>query len=99
MNRSHLNNDLGTLFTTAAALIGPAEGQIVNRSSYGAIGPLATRPALGAWIDRATASVVRWGARRAQRRALGQLDERLLADIGLDRLDAAAEAHKPFWRA
>ena len=43
-------------------------------------------------------TLVRYGARRAQRRALGELDDRLLADIGLSRTDAVAEARKPFWR-
>jgi uncharacterized protein YjiS (DUF1127 family) len=43
-------------------------------------------------------TLVRYGARRAQRRALGELDDRLLADIGLSHTDAMAEARKPFWR-
>ncbi|SEA52603.1 DUF1127 domain-containing protein [Rubrimonas cliftonensis] len=32
-----------------------------------------------------------------QRRALAALDARLLADIGLSREDAEAEARRPFW--
>ena len=36
--------------------------------------------------------------RRRQRRALAQLDERLLRDIGLSRMQAAAERAKPFWK-
>jgi uncharacterized protein YjiS (DUF1127 family) len=41
-----------------------------------------------------------WAARRAQRRALGELAEQshLLADIGLTRAQALDEAAKPFWR-
>lgn len=39
----------------------------------------------------------RWCERSRQRAALGRLDERLLADIGVDRASAAAEADKPFW--
>jgi uncharacterized protein YjiS (DUF1127 family) len=41
-----------------------------------------------------------WAARRAQRRALGELAEQshLLADIGLTRAQALHEAAKPFWR-
>lgn len=41
----------------------------------------------------------RWSERSHQRAALAHLDERLLADIGVDRATAAAEADKPFWRA
>jgi uncharacterized protein YjiS (DUF1127 family) len=33
-----------------------------------------------------------------QRRALAQLDSRLLDDIGVSREDAVREAAKPFWR-
>ena len=43
-------------------------------------------------------ALARYGARHTQRRALGELDDRLLADIGLSRSDAMAEARKPFWR-
>lgn len=39
----------------------------------------------------------RWSERSRQRAALGRLDERLLADIGVDRATAAAEANKAFW--
>ena len=41
----------------------------------------------GAWI-----SITR------QRRALADLDDRLLRDVGISRYDAAHEAGKPFWR-
>jgi uncharacterized protein YjiS (DUF1127 family) len=36
--------------------------------------------------------------RRRQRRALMMLDDRLLKDVGISRLDAEREATKPFWR-
>lgn len=36
--------------------------------------------------------------RAASRRQLGELDARLLRDIGLDREAALQEARKPFWR-
>ena len=38
-------------------------------------------------------------ARSRERRALAALDERLLADVGIDRGAAAAECSKPPWRA
>jgi uncharacterized protein YjiS (DUF1127 family) len=40
-----------------------------------------------------------WYQRHTQRYELGQLDDRLLADIGLSREQAVAEARKPFWVA
>jgi uncharacterized protein YjiS (DUF1127 family) len=39
-----------------------------------------------------------WAERRRQRRALLQLSDALLKDIGLARAQAEREAHKPFWR-
>ena len=40
-----------------------------------------------------------WAARARQRRTLESLDDHLLRDIGIDRIDAGLEARKPFWRA
>lgn len=37
--------------------------------------------------------------RSRQRRQLGMLDERLLRDIGVDRVTAREEAAKPFWQS
>lgn len=37
-------------------------------------------------------------SRSRQRRALAELDDRLLRDIGVTRRDATIEAGKPFWR-
>ena len=41
-----------------------------------------------------------WLARSSQRKVLQELaqDQRLLADIGLNRQQALTEAAKPFWR-
>lgn len=39
-----------------------------------------------------------WLDRARERRALGRLDDRMLADLGLSRADADAEVDKPFWR-
>lgn len=40
----------------------------------------------------------RWSHRARSRRALMDLDSRLLLDIGLEREAALKEAEKPFWR-
>ena len=39
-----------------------------------------------------------WFVRAQERRMLLQLDQRMLKDIGITRVDAAREAMKPFWR-
>lgn len=38
-----------------------------------------------------------WHGRMRERRALLQLDDRMLKDVGLSRADVAHEAGKPFW--
>ena len=45
-----------------------------------------------------SATLATWAERRRQRRQLQRLDDRLLADIGLDRARADYEANKPFWK-
>jgi uncharacterized protein YjiS (DUF1127 family) len=39
-----------------------------------------------------------WLNRQQGRRDLSELDDRLLADVGISREDALCEAGKPFWR-
>jgi uncharacterized protein YjiS (DUF1127 family) len=53
------------------------------------VGPLAVRVA-----ER----LAQWHDRRAGRRRLMMLDDRMLKDIGLDRAGAEEEYRKPFWR-
>ena len=52
----------------------------------GPLGPIAS--AVRAWMDR-----------HRQRRALNLLDDKMLEDIGLTRLDVEHEIRKPFWQA
>jgi uncharacterized protein YjiS (DUF1127 family) len=44
-------------------------------------------------------TLARFNARSKQRRQLKGLDDRMLADIGLNRISANKEANKPFWIA
>ncbi len=48
---------------------------------------------------RALRTLLTWQERDRQRRALAQLDARMLNDVGLNRAEVAMELRKPFWRA
>ena len=51
------------------------------------------------WSGKAFCMVMQWHGRTVQRRQLSELNERLLNDIGVTRIDACRESSKPFWRA
>lgn len=38
-----------------------------------------------------------WATRRQERLMLAEMEERMLRDIGIDRLAAMREARRPFW--
>lgn len=83
-------------------------------SAHEATRPSGTSPALGhagmpvttvvviAAVLRASWGLLErglaWTERHRQRRALLALDDHLLKDIGITRLDADREGGKPFWR-
>lgn len=50
------------------------------------------------FLHRVIDLLLEWNERTRQRRRLARLDDRLLADLGLSRVDAEQEARKPFWR-
>ncbi len=51
------------------------------------------RPFAAAWT-----LISRWIDRARQRHALADLDDHMLRDIGITRVEAARESEKPFWR-
>ncbi|MGH6899263.1 MAG: DUF1127 domain-containing protein [Geminicoccaceae bacterium] len=58
---------------------------------------LASRRA-ASWLRRGRDAIRLWQERSRGRQQLMMLDEHVLRDIGITRLQAEAEAHKPFWR-
>ena len=59
----------------------------------------AFRSGVDAWLRRCGAVLGTWMARARQRRALRELDSRLLDDVGLTRAHVRRECAKPFWIA
>ncbi len=50
-------------------------------------------PVAAAWM-----LIAGWIDRSLQRKALADLDDHMLRDIGIARYDAARECRKPFWK-
>jgi uncharacterized protein YjiS (DUF1127 family) len=50
-------------------------------------------------LELCRAVLLTWVARAQERNVLGDLDDRLLDDIGVSRAAAEREWRKPFWRA
>jgi uncharacterized protein YjiS (DUF1127 family) len=46
----------------------------------------------------AVSRIALWIERARQRRMLSELDDHMLRDIGITRVEAACECEKPFWR-
>jgi len=53
----------------------------------------------GELLSQARAMPRLWMSRRHDRRALRQLDDHMLRDIGFERAQVEAMASRPFWRA
>ena len=56
-------------------------------------------PATSAGLTAIGQTLVLWQDRARQRAHLASLDDRILRDIGIGRVEVAREASKPFWRA
>lgn len=75
--------------------------------SYAFVDSKATSPVISGdrvakraeWFSAARGLLDTWTFRAHSRRELARLDAFQLADLGLDPVDAAHEATKPFWRA
>jgi uncharacterized protein YjiS (DUF1127 family) len=86
-----------TLLSTVGGFVTPFHGVLAPQPLRE---PLLLRGwrALNAAIEHAVDGIFTWHERIRMRRQLMMLDDRLLKDIGITRLDAQSEAEKPFWR-
>lgn len=71
--------------------------RIAYNAAYAARSSFSAR--LGDMLSAALATPRLWASRRHDRRALMQLDDHMLRDIGFDRTQAKEMAARPFWRA
>ena len=99
-----------TVFRVALLLMVMVVVLLLARAPVARVGrAAAAEPVRAAWLARSlrglTAAIERgvdalltWYERTQMRRQLLMLDDRLLKDIGISRLEAMHEAEKPFWR-
>jgi uncharacterized protein YjiS (DUF1127 family) len=51
-----------------------------------------------AWLLRGMERIDAWCSRARSRRALREMPDAMLKDVGLSRAEAWREGHKPFWQ-
>ena len=96
MKHANHTASFGTLFSTLAALTSPAQEFVTSRPSYPALPGLRLRGDLWRHVSAALEATRRQRQLARERRALQQLDDRLLRDIGLSRADVGEELQAPF---
>ena len=87
--------NFATLFSTRATTSSAAFG----RAWASAPGGRGLYRSAGLGLRRSLDTLRLWRERARGRQQLRTFDDHLLRDIGITRLQAEAEAHKPFWRA
>jgi uncharacterized protein YjiS (DUF1127 family) len=55
-------------------------------------------PVLAHWALMVAVQLIAWDHRQRSRKALAQLEDHMLRDIGLTHSAAYQEAEKPFWK-
>jgi uncharacterized protein YjiS (DUF1127 family) len=69
-----------------------------NTNTFHRRAPARTVTGLGGLLGAAVNLVLRWQERAQGRAQIRRLDNRMLKDIGLNRVDALREGDKPFWK-
>ena len=91
MNRAHC--------TTQDNALGAGLGAVLSQGVAGGAGPLGHLAERLVLLPFSALEVLMtWQERASQRQCLRQMDDRLLADMGLSRADVDREASIPFWR-
>lgn len=85
-------------FLAPARLAAAGAGPAAALPSIDALPRIGLRSAARRALMRAVATVSAWHERARQRRALMELSDHMLRDIGMSRAEALCEATRPFWR-
>ena len=74
------------------------DGASAPESLFGALPEVGVRSAVRRTLIRIAEAFLAWHDRARERRALMQLTDDMLRDIGISRAEAHGESAKPFWR-
>jgi uncharacterized protein YjiS (DUF1127 family) len=94
MRQTFRNTGTATLWSAAGAATVPLPGRDFGAAPREHL--LSRRAA--SWLGQVRETLRLWQERVSGRQQLLRLDEHVLRDIGITRLQAEAEASKPFWR-
>jgi uncharacterized protein YjiS (DUF1127 family) len=70
----------------------------LSAEQYSRVASPKTAGGLGRWARAALSRFAVWRQRSRSRADLAGLDDRMLRDIGITRVEAWFECNKPFWR-
>jgi uncharacterized protein YjiS (DUF1127 family) len=90
--------DLAEWYAAPAGSAAAREDGAANRA-FVAVPEVDLRSAVRRSLIRVAEAFLAWHDRARERRALMQLSDHMLRDIGISRAEAQGEAAKPFWRA
>ena len=66
---------------------------------YAALPEVRLRSAVRRGLARLGQRLLAWHDRARERRALMEMSDQMLSDVGISRADACREAARPFWRS
>jgi uncharacterized protein YjiS (DUF1127 family) len=89
--------DLAEWYAAPAGSTAAREGGAAPRG-FVAVPEVDLRSAVRRSLIRVAEAFLAWHDRARERRALMQLSDHMLRDIGISRAEAQGEAAKPFWR-
>jgi uncharacterized protein YjiS (DUF1127 family) len=91
-------DDLAEWYAAPAGSAAASDGGSAHRA-FVALPEVDLRSAVRRGLIRIVEACLTWHDRARERRALMELSDHMLRDIGISRAEARGEAAKPFWRS
>ena len=91
-------DDLAAWYSEPESSPAAADGALAPRSWFGALPEVGLRSVARRSVIWIVEAFLTWHDRARERRALMEMSDDMLRDIGISRAEAHGEAARPFWR-